>query len=364
MEEKTPTDSANKAYPYIRTMAQDLARAKGKAPATKKEEQKSAVSKGGPPSGLPIVEKSQLENKAKSETTALPKDFSGSQRPEKKILPKPPQPSEKDKKNKKVFPVLILVSLAAVIIIGGLGGFFYWYNYINQPSPPVEPTITHFECLDNQCMEIEGSGINECALDQDCQPSVVEPEALFLVDSVQTIELADSADSLTTQVKNLIREQGQNQGNLNQILVKSEKGDYLDLDSLLTRLNLDFPDSVMGLVATSSDSYYTFFSYAQEPETRLGIALKMQTPEDVPAILQDWEPQMSDDLMPLLMQEQAPSAFGEGFLDNAYQEIDIRYLNFPTSDLSIDYAQIGSRLIITTSKQSMFEVIERIQASE
>ncbi len=361
MEEKKSTDSVNSAYPHIRTMAEDLARAKKEAPAVKKEELKNAASKSSPPAGLPVVGKDQSEDKTSGETTVPKPPFvPGSQAPEKKVLPKPAQPSKKDKevkKGKKAFPKLLLIFLGAVIIVGGLGGFFYWYNYLNQPALPIQEPVTHFECLDNQCVEIEGEGVNGCFVDLDCQEAPVEPEPLLSVDSTQTIELNGS---LAVQLKNILKRE-QDEKELVRILIKEREGDYFDLESLAKELNLKFSSSVTSLVSTSSDDHYMLFSCSQEPENRLGLAIKIQGYKDLSAGLRAWESQMPSDLRPLLMKDEALSASDEHFLDNTYLEVDIRYLNFPTADLSIDYIQFGNKLIFATSKQCMFETIERLQ---
>ncbi|KKS26107.1 MAG: hypothetical protein UU87_C0003G0027 [Parcubacteria group bacterium GW2011_GWA2_42_11] len=51
----------------------------------------------------------------------------------------------------------------------------------------------------------------------------------------------------------------------------------------------------------------------------------------------------------------------KSFLDNIYKNVTIRYINLPDSSLTIDYAIVDRLLLITTSKASMYAVIDRLQ---
>jgi len=49
-------------------------------------------------------------------------------------------------------------------------------------------------------------------------------------------------------------------------------------------------------------------------------------------------------------------------LDNTYKNIPMRYVNFPYSTLTIDYAIVKGYLLITTSKEAMYAAIDRLLA--
>jgi hypothetical protein len=49
------------------------------------------------------------------------------------------------------------------------------------------------------------------------------------------------------------------------------------------------------------------------------------------------------------------------FLDNTYKGISIKYINLPDPSLTIDYAVAGQLLLVTTSKASMYDAIDRLQ---
>jgi len=52
------------------------------------------------------------------------------------------------------------------------------------------------------------------------------------------------------------------------------------------------------------------------------------------------------------------------FQDNIYRGISIRYQNFPTADISFDYAVLKNKFIVATSKQAMYAILEKLLSSE
>lgn len=54
----------------------------------------------------------------------------------------------------------------------------------------------------------------------------------------------------------------------------------------------------------------------------------------------------------------------EGFMEYEHEGIPIRFVNFPTPDRAVDYALVGDVLLLTTSRDSMFDLIHSIVHSE
>ena len=65
----------------------------------------------------------------------------------------------------------------------------------------------------------------------------------------------------------------------------------------------------------------------------------------------------------LFLNNQIDIALNKEFQDNIYQGISIRYVNLPTSDISLDYAVVNNLLVVATSKQSMYAAIDKILES-
>jgi len=265
---------------------------------------------------------------------------------------------------KKPLLRFVFIGLAAVVVIGGLGGFIYWWNYLRVPP------AFHYECQEFQCVSVEGEGEDQCQTDVDCQPvEPTVPASLMPVDETKTIELAAGQEDLLVEILKTAASQAQATSTFKQILVKlvsqTEKK-YADLDTLLTTLGVGLPDDILTAVATSEveGDNYTLFLYNQAEGNRLGLVIEMAESETLVTDLTNWETTMVEDLSPLFLENGVPAAFTEEFQDNAYQGIAIRYLNFPDPGLSIDYGIVAGKLVLTTSRASMYATIDALLAAE
>ncbi|MAF20380.1 MAG: hypothetical protein CMI55_01720 [Parcubacteria group bacterium] len=316
--------------PVIRTMADDLAVLSDKEPITPIKQKKALA-----PKNLPVLSQSIKSDK--------------------KPLAKP----VKDRP-KTSFPKLTLISLIFILIIGAVGGFFYWWNYLRVVPAPA----SHSRCENNQCVVIEGQGQDQCLTDQDCQP--VEPTlpvSIIPVSKTETITFnLQEKDKLPGQLKTIVNQE-QATSTLNRVLIKMDNGqqrEYLSLANLSAILKLNFPEKVLSMIAVDEvqADNYTLFSSSQAQGNHLGLVLELQQGVDLIEDLKIWEDTIKYDLEPLFLEEQIPASLTEEFQDNAYRNIAIRYMNFPGPDLSIDYALAANKLVITTSRESMYAAID------
>jgi len=278
--------------------------------------------------------------------------------------PIPPKSSKAKIPKKKLKPFFIILGLTIVLIVIGTGGFFYWLNYLK----PIVSDIVHFECQDNQCISIEGEGENKCQDDLECQPiepiepitqEPIIPESLILADETKIIELiADQENLLLGQLNSVINEE-QATSTIKRILVKiidKQEERYIDLNTLILALNINIPENILSAIAGD----YTLFLYKQDEGSRLGIVIEMGESETLVQDLNDWENTIIDDLNQLLLTEDILNAHSEEFGDKIYNETYIRYMNFPTPALTLDYGIVSGNLIIATSRESMFMVIDKL----
>ena len=112
---------------------------------------------------------------------------------------------------------------------------------------------------------------------------------------------------------------------------------------------------VLKELETLADSIDSLRTELQEMKQELA---KIHAREDKIEDLKIWEDTIKYDLEPLFLEEQIPASLTEEFQDNAYRNIAIRYMNFPGPDLSIDYALAANKLVITTSRESMYAAID------
>lgn len=333
-KEAKPVKPAGESF--IRTMAKDMAALERKALAARAKEVPGGAKKVAPPASLPVLEPAK-----KPERPPKPPKPPKSLKPTKAIIPKAPLPKPRLK--------FALIGLGIVIVIGGAGGFLYWWNYLR----PIPPAATHYECRDLQCVSIEGEGEDRCQTNEDCQPVApvepIVPDSLIAVDETETIELTIGQESLLVDKLKSAAAREQPLNTFKRILVKlvnQTDKHYADLGVLISSLGASLPENV------SLEENYTLFFYSQLEGNRLGLVI--DTEENLN------EETIVDDLKPLLLKDETLAPFTKEFQDNAYQDIAIRYINFPNPDLSIDYAVVGDKLVIATSRESMYAVIDAL----
>ncbi len=284
--------------------------------------------------------------------------------PKSPVIPQPipPKPVVKGIRLKIVF-----VGIGAIVIIAGIGGFFYWWNYLRV----IPPVAMYYECQDFQCVSIEGQGEDQCLNDEDCQPAEpTVPDSLIQVDETRAIELTIGQENLFLDDLKLLAAQTQTLNTFKRILAKlvsqTEKK-YFDLDAFVSAFGITLPDSILFTAATSDveGGNYTLFFYSQPTGNRLAMIIALAEGVDLSQELRNWETSIKTDLKAFFLGldiEIQPTA-AEEFQDNLYRDVAIRYLNFPGPDLSIDYAVVGNKLVITTSRESMYAAIDTLLAA-
>lgn len=381
---------------FIRTMQKDIESLQKDQPAKPSISKADQIKEAAPPAQLPVAEglkkeagikerieetqKRLEEERMRAEMTrqkaepvppklpTLPKPIPPKPVPLKKELPLKKEVKPAIKKSRLKF---VFVGLAVILIIGGIGGFFYWWNYL-RPVPPPPPPVTYYQCQDEQCIEVEGQGDDLCLSDEDCQPiEPVEPtvpDSLIPVDETKTIELTIGQEDLLLDELKSVAAQEQAQGTFKRILVKlispTEKK-YAQLDVLASDLGINIPAAILQAAAASEieAGNYTLVLYDQAGGSRLGIIIDMGQSATLIQDLKNWEGTIVADLKPMLLRNEIPAGFTEQFQDNTYQEVAIRYMNFPMPDLSLDYGIVNEKLILTTSRDSMYAMIDALLAS-
>lgn len=326
----------------IRTMQKDLEALQGKR-LFAKEGTRGRQEKVVPPDKLPVVE-----------TAVKPSPVS--QGLAKKI----------GLKTKKDLLRFVSIGLAVLVLIGAIGGFIYWRNYF-RPAPL--PAVTHYECQEFQCVSLEGESLDQCQTNEDCQSlEPVVPEPLIPVGQTQTIELALGQEKWLLSKLEIAADQEQASTTFRHILIKlvGEKEEkYMDLATLLPSLEAVVPENILQAVSRGeiAGENYTLFFYSQAEGNRLGLIIAMKE-DSLDLVLRFWEETMKTDLKPLHLGLKDQPVATEEFLDNIYQGVAIRYINFPYPDLSIDYAIIDNQLIIATSRESIYAVIDALLPME
>lgn len=250
---------------------------------------------------------------------------------EKKEIPKPPsakleKPSILPPKPKKK-PKLLIILIIIFLILLGIAGFFYWQGTKEKPEPEPEPPIT-----------------------QEPEP----PPSLITVDETKIISLATEISLFR-----LLEEESeldQPIGAFKRIAILENETEFLSLRGVFNKLRINIPPYALeGL-----EENYTLLLYNQNGAKRLCLIVEVESPENLKEQLRFWEETMVEDLKNFFLGQVLGESATPDFQDNVYKEIPIRYLNFPEPDLTIDYAVLEDVFILTTSRESIYKIIDRI----
>jgi len=287
------------------------------------------------------VEKPKPEPKPipKPEPISTPKPAPPTPSPKPKPLPAVAPTRTKAKKPKqgmgikKILRILAIIILIALIVF--IGGFIYWK--INQtksttPQPPTQQTNNEFQ-PSTSLIPVNETKIIKLENNISLLNSLInEPTSLTPKTIQRIVPIKTTADG-----KNL---------------------EALSLSDLIKELNI----SVYPYVLSEFKNNYTLFLYAQNAEKRLGIIIEIKNTTNLNEQLKFWEKTMFEDLKNIFLNKNPQSPLTKNFLDNKYKDTAIRFINFPSPDLTIDYAIINNLFLLSTSKELMYETIDRLKS--
>jgi len=334
----------------VRTMKDDLDRASGKeieprieklkVPELKPEAKIEPKIELTPPEELPILSTLQEKLLEKKEPLRAPlpsmEEFiSPLQQPIVPLEEAETEIKKEKKEKKKEFKKprkkgLFIITAIIIIVIAALAGFFYWQGTKPEPLPPPPPPPSGLQI----------------------------PEPLISVDKTQKILLENNSllTLLKTEAKSV-----QTAQTIRRIMpinsLNSEEKEILSLNDLIQDLRI----AVYPYVLSELKNNYTLVFYAQGTKNLLGIIIETTNPIKLNEQLRFWEKTMSEDLKNLFLDEKRGEPISKNFKDNTYKEVAIRYINFPDPNLTIDYALFGNLFILSTSKESMYEIIDKIK---
>lgn len=343
---------------FIRTMAKDMSDLKG---------EDSLLPNTTPPVNLPISPNPKIKKiKVKSPNIFYRLFKSKSVDIKKKLVPKPlapptppnplippksivpkPKPFEIETTEKQIKSTFVFLALVIIVITTSIGGFFYWWNYIK---------VVHEIIIEE---EIKEPIIEELII---IEPIIIEPQSLIPITTTETIELFAGQENLLIGQLGALITQEQEINTFKRVLVKltnQTETKYADLNTLILALGISIPEPIIVAVTQESDNYTLFF-YSQREGNRLGLIIKMGESETLVEDLKGWEITALNDLKSMILMDEIPTPATEGFQDNTHNDVYIRYMNFNTPDLSLDYGLVPGNLVLSTSRESMFSTIDAL----
>jgi hypothetical protein len=314
-----------------------------------------------------------------------------------KILSEIPPEPESEKRGEALTSLptrKLLLMAASIILVIALTGFGWWFFSSKQDnpataSPSVSPTIS-----------------------QTPTPSQIAAKTPFTADKQKTIQIKNG-ETLSEKLLLLANTQ-ELSGTITGLILRNEQGELLTLSEAADSLNTD----ILGLPTQKCDeteegcdqtetlkdlldlTNFSFFVYSQAVSSssasapsspfssteanskiattsstvnkgRVGLVINLKdqttstsTNEQILKSLKDLEPLLPDELSSLLLTEKPVQPANQSFSQILYNNTSLRYLNLPTAELSIDYALFNKKLVIATSKKSMFAILDLLQKQE
>lgn len=245
--------------------------------------------------------------------------------------PTPPAPEMAPEPHpRRKIPRALILGIIGIIIIGAIGGLFYWQGEKPKPEPQPEPKPQ--PTLSQSLLFTEQTKI------------------LYLSDEPKLFELLKQEaeqDQTSVTFKRI--------GILNSSTGEDQK--FLSLVEIFQGLEIAVPPYFL----SELEDNYTLAFYGQDNERRLILISQIKNIDNLKEQIKFWEETMADDLKSLFLDKAVKNPATSRFQDNNYNGVDIRYINFPEPNLTIDYAVVNKLFIITTSKESMYKTIDRIK---
>jgi len=227
---------------------------------------------------------------------------------------------------------LAIIGLILIVVAGG-GAYFYLKNKPSSEIVPTTPTVTEPE-LSSALISVE------------------QKKIIHLTDQ-QTLFAALREEIKSAQAINTFTRIG-----ILKTLATGEPTTYFSLSELFQGLGI----TVSPYALSEMKDNYNLLLFNQETGKRLGIVIETNNPADLKNQMKTWEPTMLDDFKNFYPMQAPGQSVSKDFLDDNYKNVIIRYKNLPYSTLTLNYTVLGNYLVIGTSKEMIYTVIDRILA--
>jgi len=245
--------------------------------------------------------------------------------------------------NGKPGPWKFVAALVAIIAVGSVTGFLVWNFLITggeESTPPPE---------DSQLLA-----------------EIKAPNPLFPADFEAIVKSPG-------EVRALESSSGSPESVIYTPYYFEDKKKFANPEELFAALNMRAPSPFFRLL-NEAVSPYVYIPGTEEQERceqegitsrscfspRLGMIFHV-TPVNldlVRGVMEDWESTMAQDVRPMVFGN--PSLPPTEFSSATYRGIAVRFINLPTSTTAVNYALTDSFVVIATSKNSLYNVLDRI----
>lgn len=277
-----------------------------------------------------------------------------------KIIPTSTPPIEKKEvpDGKTLYKIIFLIIILAVIAVMGFG-FYYVYTTTKNSKKSVtttENTISKEEQPPQQNLPTEEPVIITPTLEK---YSIERPN--FLPLDLSSASLAD----LESQFFNLTEElKISPTGNLYEFIIVDKNNNPIDFKSFMQAIRITLSPSILNSLTKD----FSLFCYNDNGNIRLGLAIKTLSVEKtkLSAAMRKQEATLVNDLNFLFLKNPISDSNRTFTLsDYSPNKEVVRYLNLNNEKtLSIDYTVTTTKLLLSTSKQTLRALYQKINPTE
>lgn len=227
----------------------------------------------------------------------------------------------------------VLIIAVIVIAIGGVALYSYLSN-ITVPKPPeiIAPAVTGSELKElskiNEFLEISSEKLKN--------PTTMRDEANKKFISNPGIKFF-------------------------RLVIKNNNGNIVELKEALEGIGINTKALPQAFLESSENEYGVIVSKTSKFTTRLSIAIKLKNSETMQSAMNGWEKdrvKMKDALNPLFVSDRSSDVQNSYFQAGNYKNVNIRYISLPDKDTAIDYFIYNNILVVATTKDDTFGLID------
>jgi len=253
--------------------------------------------------------------------------------PQMNALKIPEEPAYAYSPEKDNIRKILRIASIGIVILGIAGAGIYFYlknNQAPEPTPIIQPAAEP---------ELTANIIS-------CEQS----KKLKLAGDITVFQIIRNEATVQMQQQSFERIG---------ILKTSSTGDptnFLTLSELFQGLGI--PVSPYAF-AEMKDNYNLLY-FNQESGKRLALIIETNNSQNLKNQMLLWEPTLLDDFKNFYPVQNPGQSASKNFLDDTYKGVLIRYKNLPSPTLTLNYTILGNFLVISTSKETMYSIIDRV----
>ncbi len=259
---------------------------------------------------------------------------------------------KKPKAKKKGKKIILIVVLIIILICAGL----VFYNFFILQNKNDEITSPTEEIKEPSGEKLESIIPKIPFIPNFLKPEIPTIQPFISIKEIFSFEVSfDKEFDLITVLSNYLE-------TLEEIpetaLVEINDGDKkVDLEKLFQKINIKIPEEITDNLSKNN---YALIFFNLENENRLAIVAEINNGniEKIKKNISQWETTMIDDLELLFLKTEIGFPSTANFQENTYKGIKIRYMNFSKPNITIDYAFVNDKLILATSKKSIYKIID------